>query len=162
MKRKLDHCLRFQLFNCNRKQVSNNEILEAPLLWQTSWSYRLLSYGEMWQDGGVQWENSGQWLHPWVRKYFTILETGRATKVVQQWAISPGDVPNNMTGLNILTLNQSILIRRGRRLVTESNASIQAHSDADLISLIWRDFGPFSKTNPRWKLTQLALCTCIY
>lgn len=57
-------------------------------------------------------------------------------KVVQQCDISPGDVPNNVTGLNILTLNRSILIRRGRWLVTESNASIQAHSDADLISLI--------------------------
>lgn len=47
----------------------------------------------MWQDGAVQWENSGQWLYPRVRKFFNILETGRAMKVVQQWDISPGDVP---------------------------------------------------------------------
>ena len=135
MKRKLDHCLRFRLFNCNRKQVSNNEILEAPMLWQTSWNYRLLNCGEMWQDGAVQWENSGQWLYPWVRKFFNILETGRAMKVVQQWDISPGDVPDNVTGLNILTPGKSILTRRGRRWVRESKASIYAHSDADLISL---------------------------
>lgn len=101
MKRKLDYCLRFWLFNCNRKQVSNNEILEAPMLWQTSGNYRLLNCGEMWQDGGVQWENSGQWLYPRVRKFVNILQTGRAMKVVQQWNISPGDVPNNVTGLNI-------------------------------------------------------------